>query len=106
MFTIGLPLDSTRAMGPKPIRDPSQGCRDALRNLAFFVASVEVRGFHQISILESEIIDQKESRHAVEHVNAIELHEGLTSVHAKVCRFLYEYQRLSLIKTTSLPARH
>jgi hypothetical protein len=106
MFTIGLPLDSTRAMGPKPIRDPSQGCRDALRNLAFFVASVEVRGFHQISILESDIIDQKESRHAVEHVNAIELHEGLTSVHAKVCRFLYEYQRLSLIKTTSLPARH
>jgi hypothetical protein len=78
-------------MGPKPIRDPSQGCRDALRNLAFFVASVEVRGFHQISILEFDIIDQKESRHAVEHVNAIELHEGLTSVH---------------VKTTSLPARH
>ena len=106
MFTIGLPLDSTRAMGPKPIRDPSQGCRDALRNFASFVASVEVRGFNQISILEFDIIDQKESRHAVEHVIAIELHEELTSVHAKVCRFLYEYQRLLLIKTTSLPARH
>lgn len=106
MFTIGLPLDSTRAMGPKPMRDPSQGCRDALRNFASFVASVEVRGFHQIHILESDIIDQRESRHAVELFNAIELHKGLTPVHAKVCRSLYEYQRLSLIKTMPLPARH
>ena len=88
------------------MRDPSQGCRDALRNFASFVASVEVRGFHQIHILESDIIDQRESRHAVELFNAIELHKGLTPVHAKVCRSLYEYQRLSLIKIFLVPARY